>query len=882
MRKGLTLTRGEKAQIEKAIQKLDESYQRGTINPMVYRNKRGKLLANLDRPIAARTPINLNQKGFFRNRSDVHFGPSPIGYWDQSMTTNGANMPQRRVSSNKIRASLVNIADNGYWNSNNFQEAIQSASKASQKARENNTSYFQQAVMKSNKLGSAQSTLTDAGVWNAIQSSEPVLKAMKRLEDTISYTVQRMYAVGISKQAAMDAIKRSAITTGQSMTASGYSKENAARIIAMVIRGEIGVEKAIAEVAGDLNQVAANVAAINQNANELTNVPTATSQGYKSSWNNGYNIHANQRGRVNGPANKPTSPWSNGFDIHGNGTPTGVSTQALMQAKNQLVQSFDLSNNPVERNELSQQISQIEQTLNQRQQGSDSVRRSFKKPNNGSGGPVEATYNPRNNFRANNSLMQQTSAALNRGGPSIATVVKDIFTIDANMYLDWTSGTPIAVANNGSYTNAGKNSDPSRVFSSGVWTVFAANANAVPALKSIVNSIGYALASPLWSAGDRAYLTYLKKITEQRIAGLEGNAVFELPSNIGNGNNMRLNQGIVELIQQEANNIVNNGGNNRVSQAESYNAYLTSLPPHELRTLLLDTAYRYLKVGINYVGPDFAGNESDIMLQVAGTEEQQLKDMMLLLRANDLYPGPMGVSYADLLMDLFHSGYNLSFLGDYMQLVELFLATMTAQERELLSPLLMSIGMLSNIPTTNMGLNNPVPNTNQINNAAIQQERRAAQQAQRMAQQQSRLAQQSQRLAQQKAKAFQQDQRRLAQQEAKRVRQAMQAERKAAQQAERRANQERRAAQQAAKATEQAARKAAQQAEAKAAQQAARHAQQAKQNLPIKIMPRSRGRRDFRSRASPFGLRGSTSTTMSTRSHGGARFVTDPRTIYRG
>ena len=40
-------------------------------------------------------------------------------------------------------------------------------------------------------------------------------------------------------------------------------------------------------------------------------------------------------------------------------------------------------------------------------------------------------------------------------------------------------------------------------------------------------------------------------------------------------------------------------------------------------------SYRYLKLGITYVGPDFAGNESDIMLQVAGTEEQQMKDTML-------------------------------------------------------------------------------------------------------------------------------------------------------------------------------------------------------------------------------------------------------------
>lgn len=875
MRKGLTLTRGEKRQIEKAIQKLDESYQRGTINPMVYRDKRGKLLANLNRPLAARTPINLNQKGFFKNRSDVHFGPSPIGYWDQTMTTNGANMPQRRVSSNKIRASLINIADNGYWNSNNFQEAIQTASKATQNAREENKSYFQQAVMKSKVLGSAQATLTDAGVWNEIQSSEPVVKAMKRLEDTISYTVQRMYAVGISKQQAMDAIKRSAIATGKSMTASGYSKENAARLIAMVIRGEIGVEKAIAEVAGDLNQVAANVAAINQNSDELTNAPTASRNGYRPSWNDGYNIHANQRGRTNTPTNKPHSPWNNGFDIHGNGTPTGVSTQALMQAKNQLEQRFDLSNNPVERNELSQQISQIEQTLNQRQQGADSVRRSFKKPNNGSGGPVEATYNPRNNFRANNSLMQQTSAALNRGGPSITTVVKDIFTIDANMYLDWTSGNPIAVANNGSYTNATKNSDPSRVFPSGVWTVFAGNANAVPALKSIVNSIGYALASPLWSEGDRAYLTYLKQITEERIANLAKSNLLSVMQE----------QSIQQMNQ-------NNSGN-LASEMEEYGQYLASLSSPELAEVFLPKAYHYLKVGINYVGPDFAGDEMDIMLQVAGSEEQQAKDLLLFMEALERIREIEGDenAYAVILHELYTRGYNLSFLAERPDLVHMFMATLNVNERNEFENFLIEIGL----PTNSLGVsqNNTPINTNQINNAAIQQERRAAQQAQRMAQQQSRLAQQAQRLAQQKQKAFQQEQRRLAQQEAKRIRQAQQAERKAAQQAERRANQERRAAQQAAKAAEQAARKAAQQAEAKAAQQAARQAQQAKQNLPPSLNPLPiRPGRGFPGGPSlgpslgpsrpSFGLRGSTSSTMSTRSHGGARFVNDPRAIYRG
>jgi len=47
MRAGLTLTQKERNQIQKAIAKLDQSYQQGRINPMVYRSRRGKLLADL-------------------------------------------------------------------------------------------------------------------------------------------------------------------------------------------------------------------------------------------------------------------------------------------------------------------------------------------------------------------------------------------------------------------------------------------------------------------------------------------------------------------------------------------------------------------------------------------------------------------------------------------------------------------------------------------------------------------------------------------------------------------------------------------------------------------------------------------------------------------
>ena len=367
---------------------------------------------------------------------------------------------------------------------------------------------------------------------------------------------------------------------------------------------------------------------------------------------------------------------------------------------------------------------------------------------------------------------------------------------------------------------------------------------------------------------------------------------------IGNGN-ISINQGVVELIQQAANNNANNANNssnalNQLYGGEAYLQYLESLPLEELRSIALDRAYHYLVQMMRMVGNKtldevmvmFDGESGmALMTNIAGGDTQLQKDAGLaLIVGQRLYPGEPSVENT-ILLELFHAGYDLSFLMQRPDLIEIGLAQPGPSDRKAeLMPILMAIGF--HTPMNNGG----VPSTNQINNAALQQERRAAQQAQRLANQQAKAAQQARRLEQQKAKAFQQEQRRLAQQEAKRVRQAQQAERKAAQQAERRANQERRAAQQAAKAAEQAARKAAQQAEAKAAQQAARQAQQAKQNLPPSLkLPISPGR-GFPGGPSlgpsigprSFGLRGSTSTTMSTRSHGGARFVNDPRAIYRG
>jgi DNA polymerase III gamma/tau subunit len=234
-------------------------------------------------------------------------------------------------------------------------------------------------------------------------------------------------------------------------------------------------------------------------------------------------------------------------------------------------------------------------------------------------------------------------------------------------------------------------------------------------------------------------------------------------------------------------------------------------------------------------------------------------------------------------MELFHEGYDMSFLANRPDIIELYLMS-SPNAKMILLPLLESIGFHSPAPNNNSL--SQIVNQNNLNNSNMQ--RRLEQEARGRMNQQAKAAQQEERRLAQQVRAAQQANRKAQQARQAQAKAAQQAERKAAQQAQRRANQEaRKAAQQAKRRTNQAA-KAAQEAAQKAAQQAARQAQQAKQNLPPAMIAPiiNRGGGGFRLGPSrpnfSRGLRGSTSTTMSTRSHGGARFNNnDPRMLYR-
>ena len=70
MRTGLKLTKREQKQIEKSLQRLDAGYAAGKVPARIYKYQRGQLLANLQRPKAAITPIAANKKQFYQNKGN--------------------------------------------------------------------------------------------------------------------------------------------------------------------------------------------------------------------------------------------------------------------------------------------------------------------------------------------------------------------------------------------------------------------------------------------------------------------------------------------------------------------------------------------------------------------------------------------------------------------------------------------------------------------------------------------------------------------------------------------------------------------------------------------------------------------------------------------
>ena len=547
MRRSLTLTKREQRQVERQLKKLDAAYSAGKVDPRIYTHKRAELLQNLSRPKAANTEIALNQKAFYQKRSKLEYGPAPVGYWERNISNSA---PTRQANQSKIRASLLSIHNNEWWN-DGFQEALRDSVNARQPQanqevqNQNELSYFQETVMQANKLAGTinRDTFNSNETWQAIENSEPVTKTLQRLANSVEYTVSRMTTVGIPENVARDTIRQAAIAAGNMMTGQGYSKERAAEITAMVVRGELSFQGAVNQVTNDIQQTNEAIAAVNNNS-----------------------------------ANTPNAMWRNNFDIHATGpSGGGVSLKQLQQMRNELNEELNLENDPVARNQIVAALQNLENEMGSRQTGMQAISNAMPGPP-GMPSPAQGnrgSYNPLNNFRANQSTMQQTVNALRTGGPNFWNMVDDIVTIHGNMYFDYMAGEPIHISAEGQPSTFSANSPPAEeeIFPTGNFTIFASGKASIPQLKIMLNGIANALMSDLIPVNEKGYLLYLQSLIRFQISMLESqldNVLTQNAQNLHNQgysnnqpslNNMGLNQN-----QTLVNQVTNQGANNPASQ----------------------------------------------------------------------------------------------------------------------------------------------------------------------------------------------------------------------------------------------------------------------------------------------------------------------------
>ena len=501
MRTGLRITEREKRQVESAIRKLDNRFAKGKIDKRLYDYQRGRLMSNLQRPTFNETNLARNAKAWWK-RNEINHSPAPVGYWERGS--------KPMVSQNKIRASMVSFCDNGYWNSNDFQDSIRTVTNNA--ASNNNSDFFEETVMAGENLG-----MTANEAWNEIANSPEVTQSLKRLENTIDNTVKKMMSNGLPEQDAIANVRAAAISSGRTLTESGYDTELAKEIIKAVLCGQMSLSQATNHVANDMNNI----------SHAINNALAQNVSNDSSTMN----------------AGMPNKAWNNGLNFYNN-TPSGTSLQSLIEYLKMLQNKYDLLNNPVERNQLAFAMNEVQNEINRRQNGIESVTSAPESNVNSVNVPSQGGYKPQNNLYANRSTMQDTVRAM-ANGPSISLVVKDIFTVDSNIYFDWTAGKGLEMADNGQYAVANNHSNPDMIYPSGEWTVFA-NANSVGTLQSIMQALDYALASPLWSVGDRSYLMYLRSRTEEKIYALTGVS----------------NNAINNAINNEANNMLNQMNNN--------------------------------------------------------------------------------------------------------------------------------------------------------------------------------------------------------------------------------------------------------------------------------------------------------------------------------
>jgi hypothetical protein len=189
----------------------------------------------------------------------------------------------------------------------------------------------------------------------------------------------------------------------------------------------------------------------------------------------------------------------------------------------------------------------IQQAISLRQDALQSVRRGGKTTQQGQ---PSSGLSPEFQSRALN-FSQSTRNAIQMQKPDMASVLRDVFSVDGNSYFNTQAGSQIFVGNNSTAN------DPAYLKPSGDFTVFGRSPAGIENLMSIKQSLLYTMASPAWDDADKAYLEYLLGRINQQIEILQNALSINQNSSI-------VQSGLNQQVNIEQN--IMNPGNNKAQQ----------------------------------------------------------------------------------------------------------------------------------------------------------------------------------------------------------------------------------------------------------------------------------------------------------------------------
>ena len=279
------ITENELEATQKALAKLEQAYAENRMTKAMYMSRRERLVKNLERTVYAKTPLALNQDGFY-GRDELNLSPRPTGYKESLMLSQELDGPARKVSQSKIRQAQLQNAYSDVSSESIMDRLQQNSAPSNFNAALNVVSDMGESKL----LGTKRMSLD--GVWTDISNTPAVVNALAKLSDSVRTRVEGAINEGIPVSAAKNYILSNARNAGAALTSEGYDRQRAAEIVTSVVNGEMNLIAAQNMVSADLreatraitsnnlvnNEVIPNLAPVNTNAmplNELVEVRNA-------------------------------------------------------------------------------------------------------------------------------------------------------------------------------------------------------------------------------------------------------------------------------------------------------------------------------------------------------------------------------------------------------------------------------------------------------------------------------------------------------------------------------------------------------------------------------------------------------------------------------